>query len=319
MPLITIFVQVYNTRKYIGDCLNSVCNLKGDYDLEILVIDDASPDNSAEIIRQIDDPRIRFIHHDKNTGCNATANEGYRLAKGEFVARLDSDDRYRPELLVESLPILQSNPDVGFTFADIALIDTENTILRPEKNVKRPPGPSIRNELFPLLVDNYVPAPTTIMRKSALEPLLPIPKEYHFLDWYLTTGVSERWKSAYIDRVLADYRLHPSNMHKAMVLDRTGESITLSVLERIFNNEERRDEKQTQRAQIYSANFLTLADKYFGYNMAADARRCYWAAIRHRPNTAFSPGVMRRLMATYIPRKLYENTKRLVRRAPRSA
>lgn len=312
MPLVTIFVQVYNTRNYVADCLQSVCNLRGNYDLEILVIDDASPDKSAEVIRTFDDPRIKFIHHEKNSGCNATANEGYRLAQGEYVARLDSDDRYHPDFLVHSVPLLQNNRDVGFTFADVALMDATGVVYNTGGNVVRQSSAEPRNELFEILIKNYVPAPTTLMRKSALEPLLPIPPRYHYLDWYLTTGVSEDWKCAYVDKVLADYRIHPTNMHKTMILDRSGEEITFSVLDRIFSNPRRADEKATRKREIYATNYIIQADKYFGYAMARDARRCYWGAIRYRPRSLFEPGLMRRLIATYIPMKLYDSAKRVL-------
>jgi glycosyltransferase involved in cell wall biosynthesis len=314
MPLVTIFVQVYNTRNYVADCLKSVCGLRGDYDLEILVIDDASPDKSADVIKTFDDPRIKFIHHEKNAGSNATANEGYRLAQGKYVARLDSDDRYHADFLVHTVPLLEQYNDVGFAFADVALMDAAGVVYNTGGNVVRQSSPEPRNELFEILTQNYVPAPTTLMRKSALEPLLPIPSRYHFLDWYLTTGVSESWKCAYVDRVLADYRIHPTNMHKAMILDRSGEEITFSVLDRIFSNPLRAQEKARRKGPIYSINYAVQADKYFGYRMYRDARRCYWGAIRHQPSCMFHNGILRRLVGTYLPADLYDSAKSVLLR-----
>ena len=58
---------------------------------------------------------------------------------------------------------------------------------------------------------------------SALLPLLPVPSDLSFLDWYITTGIAQSWQTHFVDEALADYRVHPTNMHGTMIRDRTGE------------------------------------------------------------------------------------------------
>ena len=95
-PLVSIFVPVFNTRPYVQQCLDSVMSLEGGYDLEIIIIDDASTDGSGELAKSYTrDPRVRFIQHEVNQGAIETWNQGFIEAKGKYVSRIDSDDRYR--------------------------------------------------------------------------------------------------------------------------------------------------------------------------------------------------------------------------------
>jgi glycosyltransferase involved in cell wall biosynthesis len=313
MPQVSIFVQAYNTRRFLGECLESVLAQPCPGDLEIIVIDDASTDGTEAVARSFRDPRIRFIRHEQNRGAIATANEGYALAQGAFVARLDSDDRYRPEFLARTVPVLQADPRLGLVYGDIAMIDPEGRVTVPRGNVRRGGRPARGNEWLALLEDNFIPAPTTLMRREALRPWLPIPPQLRFLDWYLTVGVTEEWESCYLDEVLADYRIHGENMHRAMIRDRSGEATVFRVLDMVFSRPARRAEKTAARHRIYAANYLVQGDKYFGYGMNADARRCYLRAIRHRPALLGDVALLRHLVATGFRRRHYEAAKHFLR------
>ncbi len=307
-PRVTIFVQAYNTAAYVGECLASVLAQQSRFALEVLVIDDASRDGTAEMIGSFTDPRVRVIRHLRNTGAIATANEGYAMARGEFIARLDSDDRLRPHFVERTVSALQANPQSGLAYGDVVTIDDAGRVTSPGGVIRRS-GPTVGNELFPLLLDNYIPAPATMVRREALASLLPIPSHYRFLDWYVTTGISERWDSCFIPEVLADYRVHGANMHHAMILDRGGEATSEEILNRLFQRPARGDEKRRWRRRVYARHFLTYAKKYFGCGMNADARRCYRRAIQLEPTLLFQTGVARHFVATALGRQFYESAK----------
>jgi glycosyltransferase involved in cell wall biosynthesis len=307
-PLVSIFVQAYNTAAYVGECLASVLTQESRHAIEVLVIDDASTDGTTDVIAKFSDPRLRLIRHERNTGAIATANEGYGLARGEFIARLDSDDRIRPQFVDRMVSALAENPRLGFAYGDVVTIDDVGRVTSTGGVVRRS-GPAVGNELFALLLDNYIPAPATMVRREALQPLLPIPSHYRFLDWYLTTGIAERWDSCFMPEVLADYRVHGANMHRAMILDRRGEATSQEVLDRLFQSSIRQDEKRRWRSRVYARHFLTYAEKYFGCGMNADARRCYRRAIQLEPGLLLQSGVARHFGATVIGRPLYESAK----------
>src|SRR5690349_12205302 len=128
VPRISFVVPVYNMAGFLADCLNSIFAQEGNYDYEVIVIDDASTDASVEAVAAFKDPRIRFYRHRENVGAAGTITEGLTRARGEYVARIDPDDRYRPHFLSRAVEVLEQHPDVGLVFGRIAMIDTSGKI-----------------------------------------------------------------------------------------------------------------------------------------------------------------------------------------------
>ena len=91
--LISVIIPVYNVEKYLSQCLDSVIN-QTYKNLEIICVDDSSTDNSLEILKEYaqKDTRIKIIKNEKNLGLGLTRNEGVKVAKGEYIHFLDSDD-----------------------------------------------------------------------------------------------------------------------------------------------------------------------------------------------------------------------------------
>ena len=98
IPKISIIIPVYNTKKYLRKCLDSVINqtLK---EIEIICINDASTDSSKQILEEYSskDKRIKIINNDHNLGQSLTRNKGLDIAKGEFIGFVDSDDYIEPQ------------------------------------------------------------------------------------------------------------------------------------------------------------------------------------------------------------------------------
>ena len=307
-PTVSIFVQVYNTEPYLRRCLESVLALRGPWEKEIVVIDDASRDESDRILEEFR-TSMRIIRHTQNLGANATANEGYALCRGKYLIRLDSDDSFRPNLLEELLPLLEKNPEAGLAYGDVALMDMQNRITSPAGNVQRQNRPNLGDEFFQLCAENFICAPATLVRSEAIRPLLPVPSEYSFLDWYVTTGIAHRWKTAFSPAVVADYRVHPENQHGRMVLDGSGERISFAVLDRLWAESHRAEEKRGRKNRVYGENLFTYAEKYFWAGMNTEARRCYQEGFRCLPGSFFKRGRWRRWLATHMPRASYERWK----------
>jgi len=118
-PLVSVIVPVYNTEKYLKECLDSVVNqtLKN---IEIICVDDGSTDSSANILDQYaaNDNRVRVIHK-KNTGYGHSMNIGMDAATGEYLAIVESDDYIEPEML-ETLYHIAVRENVDIVKADFA-------------------------------------------------------------------------------------------------------------------------------------------------------------------------------------------------------
>lgn len=111
MCLITVLMPMRNAQRYVLEALRSVLS-QSDVDLEVLVIDDGSTDQSAEIVSRIDDPRVRMVPGPCG-GISVALNHGLELATGQFIARCDADDVYPADRFSWQLKFLTEHPEYG--------------------------------------------------------------------------------------------------------------------------------------------------------------------------------------------------------------
>ena len=129
MPLVSVVIPVYNVEQYIDEALRSVLT-QSYVNLEVIIVDDESPDHSiARIQRNFDDPRIRIIKQ-KNRGLAGARNTGIRHAKGEYIAFLDSDDVWRTSKIEKHIQLMQAQPNCGVSFCSSEFIDANSRSLK---------------------------------------------------------------------------------------------------------------------------------------------------------------------------------------------
>jgi len=111
-PLVSVIIPTYNRADLIGHTIKSALNQSWQ-NLEIIVVDDASTDDTRTVVQAIPDPRIRYIGLEKNSGPSTARNTGVEQARGHFISFLDSDDEWRPEKTAHQVAALiqQTNPD----------------------------------------------------------------------------------------------------------------------------------------------------------------------------------------------------------------
>jgi succinoglycan biosynthesis protein ExoO len=118
--IVSIIIPAYNAEKYIKDTIFSVLN-QTYKDLEVVVVDDASSDNTAEVVMSIKDERVRLLRHKENMGPGGARNTGIKAAKGNWIAELDADDQWLP-MRLEKLLTIAGSVDGGCFVADNQLI-----------------------------------------------------------------------------------------------------------------------------------------------------------------------------------------------------
>lgn len=317
-PLVSFVVLSYNYARYIGQTIESILAQSGDYDFEIIVVDDASTDNSHEVITSFQDKRLRYFRHERNRGHAATVTDGLQAARGRYIARIDSDDRYRPTFLREVVPILEAQPAVGLVYGDAAIIDDDGVLTALTTDTQHGHADFQGNEYVALLEKNFICAPTVIARREAWLAALPIPEGLSFHDWWFTLQIARGWQLSYRNEVLADYRVHAANYHTLIARNKSEEASIMRVLDDLFASNEQapalNGEKLRARNRIYAAHYLVLALKYFGAGMNADARRCYLAAVRRRPAFLSNVAIVRQLLATFMGIASYQRLKRVLQR-----
>ena len=100
--LVSIIIPTYNRGYTIKRAVDSVIS-QTYKNLEVIIVDDGSTDNTKDVIGKINDSRIRYLPHLKRRGCSAARNTGIKASRGEFIAFLDSDDEYYPDKIEKSI------------------------------------------------------------------------------------------------------------------------------------------------------------------------------------------------------------------------
>ena len=121
-PIVSIIVASYNYETFIGAAIQSIIEQTVS-DIEILVIDDASTDRSRQVISGFSDPRIKLYVNETNMGASLTYNRGASLAKGEYIAYLDSDDCMDPRKTELQLERFSRNPSTDIVSTYFKCID----------------------------------------------------------------------------------------------------------------------------------------------------------------------------------------------------
>ncbi len=128
-PKITVLLSVYNSAKYLAEAMESILSQTFS-EFEFLIIDDASTDETEDIIHSYRDPRIRLLRNKSNIGLNRSLNIGLKEASGEYVARMDADDISEPKRLELQWDYVQAHPECALLGCQYHTIDEEGNILR---------------------------------------------------------------------------------------------------------------------------------------------------------------------------------------------
>lgn len=112
VPKVTVFMPAYNRADIISAAIESVLD-QTFTDFELLIVDDGSSDGTVGVIESYADPRIRLERHAVNWGQTPSRNHGLDLARGHYIAMLDSDDVAMPERLARQVAVLDARPEVG--------------------------------------------------------------------------------------------------------------------------------------------------------------------------------------------------------------
>lgn len=218
-PLVSVIVPAYNHASYVREAIESLLSQTLDH-FEIIAIDDASLDDTAEVLAAFDDPRISLHRHEHNRGPAQTLNEGVALAKGEYLAILNSDDRYQPTRLAECVDIMQ-HQDKLLLGTHLELIDTSGMpIVDPTFwwnqwyldliQLYRSSGDLgttlITGNLF-ISTSNFVLHRSLIERIGLFSDLRYVQDYDYLMRCLIRVPEAVQW----IDRPLLQYRLHECN------------------------------------------------------------------------------------------------------------
>jgi glycosyltransferase involved in cell wall biosynthesis len=200
---ISIVTPSFNQRRFIERTINSI--LGQNYpELELIVMDGGSTDGTIDILKKYGD-RIIW-RSEKDRGQSDAINKGLRLATGDIVAYLCSDDTYQPGALQKVAEFFQNNPQTKWVYGKCRMIDENDREIR--KPITRYKNFMLRRYSYPkLLVENYISQPATFWRRSLLDELGFIDENEHLcMDYEYWLRLGQRYPAGVIDSYLANFR-----------------------------------------------------------------------------------------------------------------
>ncbi|WP_455539188.1 glycosyltransferase family 2 protein [Terrisporobacter sp.] len=202
--LISIITPIYNCEKYIEQTIKSIQN-QTYTNYELIIVDDGSTDNSANIIKKImkNDKKIIYIKQ-KNSGVVVARNTAIENSKGRYIAFLDSDDLWYREKLEKQIKFMKEK-DVAFSYTSYEIIDENNKIIKEKQNVIEV------LEYGDLLKQNIIGCLTVMIDRSRIGNIvIQDTKHEDYATWLsiLSTGV----KAYGINEVLASYRKRSNSL-----------------------------------------------------------------------------------------------------------
>lgn len=173
-PLVSVIVPVYNGADFVSETINSILN-QTYTNLEIILIDDCSTDNSRQVIDSFTDSRIKRIYLERNGNVCVSGNKGVECSTGEYIATIGHDDVWLPEKIEKQVEYMNSHPDISVCFTRANIInengEATNDMLSEElAGLFRSPNLSKEKNLYRLLtVGNCFCAPSALISRKVIE------------------------------------------------------------------------------------------------------------------------------------------------------
>lgn len=136
VPLVSILMPVYKTAPYLREAMDSMLS-QTFTDFELIVLDDCSPDNAEEILDSYTDSRIVRYKGEKNAGLSNVLNVGIGMARGRYIARMDSDDLSMPERLQIQVDYLEAHPDIDLVSVGMQLFGAKDEVWLREQDPEK--------------------------------------------------------------------------------------------------------------------------------------------------------------------------------------
>jgi len=202
--MVSVVIPTYNREESIGKSVNSV--LEQTYrDLEVIVVDDGSTDNTEAVLREISDKRLIYVKQN-NAGACVARNRGLKMAKGEYIALHDSDDVWHPDKLEKQVSVLSS------TGADLVFCKYNRN--EPGKEPKKAPVQYKEGFLNPVKTVYGIGTQTIIAKQEVFREFLFDVDMPRFQDLELLFRISKKYRIYCMDEALVEFNLGDSSISK---------------------------------------------------------------------------------------------------------
>ena len=266
-PSVSVIIPTHNRSQILKRAVISVLN-QSYHDFEVVVVDDASTDETTEVVRKFEDKRIKYIRHKQNKGAPAARNTGLRVSNSEYIAFLDDDDEWLPEKLeIQITAFKAAQPNVGVIYTAFWRVQNGKKKFFPSSKIKHKQG----NLYEQLLNGNFIGLPTVIAKKQCFEKVGLFDECFPRLqDWEFLIRCAQQYHFIYIDKPL----LISYHTDKSISSDHTAFLAALELITGKFSDEFGKYKKS------YLKHNLVMVKLFVQSRQTQKAYRCCFGIIR---------------------------------------
>lgn len=208
-PLVSVIIPCYNHQNYVEKSLKSVLN-QTYKNIEIIVIDDGSKDNSVNILKELQKVNHFILECQENMGVCKTLNKAISMSKGKYIAILASDDYWDLSKIEKQVKVLETSENSEFCFTQALEFDS-NTNKKINIFPKKPLSGNVLNNVF---IRQHVPAGSMIFSRKLFDKLNGFDETLKEEDWDFVIRSAANTKFIGIKEPLFFYRSHETNIMK---------------------------------------------------------------------------------------------------------
>jgi glycosyltransferase involved in cell wall biosynthesis len=211
IPKVSVMVVVYNSERFIEECLDSI--IAQEYkNLEVIVCDDASTDKTPELLKKyLVNSKLKIYFNKENLGITGNCNKALSLCTGEYVCFFAGDDVMLPDKIQKQVELMEKYPDASICYHKVNIFKNnckEEVIYITEK--KR-----TIYSFFDILEKNGLPGPNSIMARKKMIPIEGFDQSLPYVsDWLMFLELSLRGRIIFVDEILSAYRKHSGGISK---------------------------------------------------------------------------------------------------------
>jgi len=301
IPAVSVVLPTYNRGYCLRRAIDSVL-AQTFTDFELIVVDDGSTDDTREVMRSYDDPRIVYVHNDANKGQPVRLNDGIRRARADLIAFQDSDDEWMPTKLARQVEVMRSQPpEVGMVYTDKWRCEPGRDKFHWKSPTTMPEDGLIFDKALDEQVYNIGPQAVLIRRECFGKVGLFDENLYNFNDWDMFVRISRHFLFFHIPEPLVTYNV------SADAMTATGEDRGIEAIEALFNKYlpdlEKNPALLAKRAYWIGSFHLRDGD-------AAKGRKFLWRALRAQP---FNPRYLAAALVSLLGQPVYRSLYRMAK------
>ena len=276
MPTVSVVIPTYNCAEFLETAIESVLG-QTYQDLEIIVIDDGSTDNTQDIASRYAE-RIIYCRQE-NMGLPGARNRGIQSSQGKYIAFLDADDSWHARKLEKQIPILENDPSIGLVCSDFSMV--EGDCVTAGSFLAMCPLARDGYVFDEIIQENFILPSSTVITRSCLSDVGLFDEEQRRTeDRELWLRICYRWKIAIVRDCLVTKRNRPGNLTSDSIVAAPYRIRLFEKTLRTFPNIPSKSQKLIRNE--LSVNFFDLGYDYFSKFMTREAREFLWRSLNFK-------------------------------------